>query len=217
MTTHRIATPLRDVLFWLAIALLVAGCVVVLRSDRAERSAGADRPDLQRVLDSAVTGRGRIAPGATAYVDGPNGTWRGAAGIADVRAGTPMQPDARMRLESVSKVFTATLILQLAQEGRLTLEDSVERWQPDLLPYGGELTIRQLLTMSSGLIDTNDVARRPAAYLARVKDAHLRGQLEAIVARAAADPTIEVSPRWWIKLAAWQPLRFAPGTPRATA
>ena len=45
-----------------------------------------------------------------------------------------MPVDARMRLESVSKIYTATLILQLAQDGKLRVGDTVARWLPGLLP-----------------------------------------------------------------------------------
>ena len=93
-------------------------------------SAGAARPELQAILDSLVVGRARIAPGATAYVLDERGAWLGAAGVADVRSREPMPVDARMRLESVSKIWTAVLIHQLAEEGRLQLSDSVERWLP---------------------------------------------------------------------------------------
>ena len=72
-----------------------------------------------------------------------------------------MRPDARMRLESVSKLWTATLILQLAGEGKLRLDDTVEHRLPGLLPYGDRITIRELLNHTSGMIDNNDIGRDP--------------------------------------------------------
>jgi CubicO group peptidase (beta-lactamase class C family) len=103
-----------------------------------------------------------------------------------------MPVDARMRLESVSKIYTATLILQLAQEGTLRVGDAVARWLPGLLPYGNRITIRELLTMRSGLIDHNDLRNASEnvqrANLARVKDARLRAQLLAIAARINKKP-----------------------------
>ena len=71
-----------------------------------------------------------------------------------------------MRLESVSKIWTAVLIHQLAEAGTLRLSDTVERWLPGLLPYGDRITVAQLLVHTSGLIDNNDVAKNPDAYLA---------------------------------------------------
>jgi D-alanyl-D-alanine carboxypeptidase len=98
---------------------------------RADRSPVVARPDLQRVLVELTSGSGRIAPGATAYVSGPHGTWSGAAGVADAATGQPMPVDARMQLESVSKIWTAVLVLQLAEQGRLGLDDTVARWLAD--------------------------------------------------------------------------------------
>lgn len=177
--------------------------------------AQGGRAALQRILNGLVTGPSQLAPGAAAYVAGPHGTWTGAAGIADTGTCTPMAADARVRLESVSKIYTATLILQLDQEHRLSVHDTVERWLPGLLPYGRQVTIRELLTMSSGLIDNNDFANASESerqvYLARVKDAKLRAEIQATAARVQANPAAVVSPLLWVRWAAWQPLLFTPG------
>ena len=95
----------------------------------------------------------------------------------DVSTERAHDADARMRLESVSKIWTAVLIHQLAEDGSLRLSDTVERWLPGLLPYGRRITIAQLLTHTSGLIDNNDVAKNPDAYIALVTDPALKAQL----------------------------------------
>jgi len=201
---------------WVFTGFVVAA-VVAVGVDRLAFSGGssAPRPELQRILDGVVAGPAAVAPGATAYVSGPHGTWTGAAGVADTKARRQMPADARMRLESVSKIFTATLIQQLAQEGKLHLTDTVARWLPGLLPYGNRITIRELLTMQSGLIDNNDLRNasesEQRANLGRVKDARLRAQLLAIAARINDNPAAEFAPIWWIRFAAWQPLLFSPG------
>lgn len=114
-----------------------------------------------------------------------------------------MRVDARMRLESVSKIYTATLILQLAQARKLRVSDTVAKWLPGLLPYGAQMTIRQLLTMTSGLIDNNDFTNATdsarSTYLGRVKDAKLRTRLLAISERVAKNPAAEVSELWWVR------------------
>lgn len=153
-----------------------------------------------------------IAPGATAYVVGPHGVWSGAAGLANVNALERMQPDARLRLESVSKLWTATLVLQLAGEGRLRLDDTVEHRLPGVLPYGNRITIRELLNHTSGLIDNNDIGRDPQHYIALVKDAELRAQLESIYVRYSKDPNFAFSPLVWIRFAAALPLLAKPNT-----
>jgi D-alanyl-D-alanine carboxypeptidase len=116
----------------------------------------------------------------------------------------------------VSKIYTATLILQLAQEGKLRVTDTVARWLPGMLrSHGNEITIRQLLTMSSGLIDNNDFNNAPdsvrATYLARVEDAELRAELLANLARTEEDRAARFPETLWIRWAAWQPLLFRPG------
>lgn len=131
-------------------------------------SVGSSRPDLQAMLDELVEGPARIAPGATAYVSDSGDSWLGASGLSAVRTGEPMPTDARIHLESVSKIWTAVLIHQLAEAGTLQLSDTVERWLPGLLPYGDRLTVAQLLIHTSGLIDNNDIARDPEPFLARV-------------------------------------------------
>ncbi len=195
---------------------IAAGTAVALDRTAFSGEKQAARPELQRILDGAVAGRSKLAPGATAYVSGPHGRWVGAAGVADTSTGAPMPADARMRLESVSKIYTATLILRLAQEGKLRVSDTVARWLPGLLPYGSRITIRQLLTMSSGLIDNNDFTNASDSvkrvYLARVKDAALRAELLATAARVDENPASVVPETLWIRWAAWQPLLFRPGS-----
>jgi len=214
---------------WLAVAVALAFVVVLVvvaaplikRAVLAPGKPAPDatfvaRPDLDSEIASLVIGSARAAPGATAYVLGSQGYWLGAEGIADLSTDETIHPDARMRLESVSKIFTATLILQLDQQGKLHLTDTVQRWLPGLLPFNGsKITIRELLTMSSGLISDSDLEGNRAKAereLARVKDLRLRAQLIAVGKRAITNPAGEVDPIWPIRWAAWQPLLFAPGT-----
>jgi D-alanyl-D-alanine carboxypeptidase len=224
---HRIHRPHRWVV-WLIVALVaapVAALGLAVAVDRAFFAQATQacrleptrtpRPELQRILEGAVQGASMLAPGATAYVSGPHGTWSGAAGVADTTTCARMAADARVRLESVSKIYAATLVLRLARERRLRLADTVATWLPGLLPYGSRITIRQLLTMSSGLIDNNDLRNAPASvqrtYLSRVKDAGLRTRVAATLARVEEDPAAVVPEIFWIRWAAWQPLLFAPG------
>jgi D-alanyl-D-alanine carboxypeptidase len=197
-----------------AVATAVTVCVAVLAGSLPgwDGAKPTGRAELQRILDDVVAGRHRLAPGATAFVSGPRGTWVGSAGVADIATREPMRPGARMRLQSVSKIYTAALVLQLAHDRRLHLGDTVERWLPGVLPYGERITIRQLLMMRSGLIDLADIMLQGERYLHRVRDRELRAQLSAIARRLAANPATEVSPLWLIRLAAWQPLLFEPGT-----
>jgi D-alanyl-D-alanine carboxypeptidase len=193
----------------LAIVVATSAVVVVFRP--AQTAKTTDRPELLRSLDRFVRDN-VVAPGVTAYIDGPRGTWAGAAGFTNLKTETPMPADARMRLESVSKAWTATLILQLAGEGKLGLDDTVSKWLPRLLPYGNRITIRQLLSHTSGLIDNNDIGKRPSYYVSQVRDAKLHATLVATGNRLAKNQALEFSPRLWIAFAGALPLLSQPGT-----
>ena len=79
------------------------------------------------------------------------------AGLADKATDQPMQPQDRVHIGSITKTFVATVVLQLAAEGRLSLNDSVQKWLPGVITgYGyhpARITIRQLLQHTSGLRD----------------------------------------------------------------
>ncbi|MGH3113506.1 MAG: serine hydrolase domain-containing protein, partial [Gaiellaceae bacterium] len=64
--------------------------------------------------------------------------------------------DKRFRIGSVTKTFTATIVLQLVAEGRLRLGDTLERYLPGVVPKGDKITIRQLLNHRSGLWNVTD-------------------------------------------------------------
>ena len=95
------------------------------------------------------------APGTIAAVSSPAGTWVKAYGVADRATGAAMTTDLHHRIGSVTKTFTATVILQLASEGTLSLTDPVNTYVPDV-PRGAQITIDQLLTMRSGIADYFD-------------------------------------------------------------
>ena len=173
------------------------------------------RPDLQPLLDRLVSGPARVAPAATACLVWPEGTWVGSAGVAVVETGEAIRPEARMRIQSNSKTWLIAVILQLINDGRMTLEDTVGQWLPDLLPYGDEITVRGLITDTSGLIDDNDMMNSLTGTehaLANVKDADLRQQLCEIFAQVSDNRATPVDPMWLIRMASWQPLVLAPGT-----
>lgn len=210
---HRVRRPhVRTA--WLAVGVVLVAAAAAVLVDRAvfSKSAQPARPDLQRILDGLVTGRDRVAPGVSAYVSGPHGTWVGSAGLANVKTGEPMRPDAPMQLDSNTKAWTATVILQLVGESKLHLDDTVEHWLPGLLPYGRRITVRQLLNHTSGLIDTNDITADPTRYLHQVRDPALRSELLRIYRRELADHTVTAPPTLFPRFAAALPLRSTPGT-----
>jgi len=80
-----------------------------------------------------------------------------AAGLADKATSQPMQPQDKVRIGSITKTFVATVVLQLAAERRLSLNDSVQKWLPGAITGHGyhpaQITIRQLLQQTRGIRD----------------------------------------------------------------
>src|SRR5262249_59968396 len=92
-------------------------------------------------------------------------------GRADLEPGVGATPATNYRLASMTKQFTAAAILLLAQDGRLTLDDPVREWLPELPAAAAPISIRQLLTHVSGLIDYEDLI--PAGTTRQGHDADL--------------------------------------------
>jgi D-alanyl-D-alanine carboxypeptidase len=128
---------------------MVAGHLVREPQTRIPEAAGA-RPTLQRIVRGLVAGG---APGALAFVRAPSGAAGVAAGYTDLGNRTPMHATDGFRIASVTKTFVATVVLELEAEGRLDIDESVERWLPGLVPNGSAITIRELLSHTSGLFD----------------------------------------------------------------
>ena len=123
-----------------------------------------------------------------------------------------MTPDTRGRVGSVSKLWTATVVLRLADEGELGLDDTVEHWLPHFFPYGKRVTVRELLDHTSGMIDDNDLQARPQYWLAKIHDPRLRAELLRLFAAAQENPRVRIPAMLEMRTAAALPLLFAPGT-----
>ncbi|HET7305500.1 MAG TPA: serine hydrolase domain-containing protein [Segeticoccus sp.] len=99
-------------------------------------------------LAAEQSGR-RLPSVAAALVRRDERVWSGAVGTVDGLAdGTPATTDTQYRIGSITKTFTAVLVMRLRDEGRLDLDDPVERHVPDA---GVTATVAQLLSHSSGL------------------------------------------------------------------
>ncbi|GAB2926581.1 serine hydrolase domain-containing protein [Streptomyces heilongjiangensis] len=114
--------------------------------------ASAD-PALARSLSAALAGLPSAdATAALVRVGGKEGVWRGSSGVHDLTSGRPADPGARFRAGSVTKVFTAAVVLQLAGEGRIDLDRSARSYLPELIPASyGRVTVRQLLNHTHGI------------------------------------------------------------------
>jgi CubicO group peptidase (beta-lactamase class C family) len=87
-----------------------------------------------------------------AMVDGKV-VFRQGFGFADVESGRECTPATNFRMASVSKQFTAATVMKLVDEGQLSLDDTLDKFFPVFPEYGRKITVRQLLTHTSGLPD----------------------------------------------------------------
>ncbi len=99
------------------------------------------------------------APGLILLVGTPGGRYLRAAGVASLEKRTPLKVDDRLEIGSNSKSFTIVLLLQLQEDGVLTLDDPLSKWLPDWaarIPNGDRVILRHLAQHTSGIWDYGD-------------------------------------------------------------
>ena len=123
---------------------------------KGHNKGGLD-PALEESLEAAFekSFQDSGVPGAIAAVRTPDGTWVRSLGVANKASGQPMQADMHHRIGSVTKTFTATLLLQAAARGQISLDDTIDQYVEGI-PNGDEITLRQMADMSSGIASYTD-------------------------------------------------------------
>ncbi|MFI2760351.1 serine hydrolase domain-containing protein [Streptomyces echinatus] len=139
-----------------ALSLLAVPARAATQEPHAPAAAlpAPDLTGLSTVLRSAVA---QGAPGALVRIDDHGLTYRVTHGVADRDTRRLISTDDRFRVGSITKTFSAVVLLQLVHEHRLSLDAPVNRYLPELLP-DDRITVRQVLSHRSGLADyTNDM------------------------------------------------------------
>ncbi|MFG2460175.1 serine hydrolase domain-containing protein [Streptomyces sp. NPDC048523] len=137
----------------------VAGAVLLplLTVPAHAESPGAPAVDLAGVRSVLSAAQAQGAPGSMARIDDGGTVFRAAVGVADRSSARAMGDADRFRIGSVTKTFTAVVLLQLVEENKLKLDAPVNRYLPGLLP-DDRITVRHVLGHRSGLYDyTNDM------------------------------------------------------------
>ena len=146
----------------IAIAASGAATLLAQSAPKAATINVANDPDVlgaERLFSAWMEGQiaYRGLPGiAVGVVSDQELVWASGFGYADLKAKTPMTPATKFRMASHSKLFTAIAIMQLREQGKLRLDDPVERYLPWLTakPAGdddGQISVEQLLSHSSGM------------------------------------------------------------------
>jgi D-alanyl-D-alanine carboxypeptidase len=147
-------------LAWIGVAAVALTLLSVVPATAAVRpvtsaaQASVDRPTAQRLVEIVERELRRQAlPGTIVGVrrDGRR-PWIVARGMANLQTKRPMRTDEHLRIGSVTKAFVTTLLLRLAQEGRLSLDEPIGRYVAGV-PDGDAITLRQLANMTSGIAD----------------------------------------------------------------
>jgi D-alanyl-D-alanine carboxypeptidase len=143
---------------WLVVLCSLALSACVARAQSAAALAPTAEPAYVAALRPKLEAlmRKEHVPGAIFYVQDPGeGNWTATMGTADLASNAPIDVNSHMRVGSITKTLTATVMLQLAEAGKLHLDDAVAKYQPDV-PNGAHITIRELLNMTSGLYNYSE-------------------------------------------------------------
>lgn len=155
------------------------------------RECAALSTRLQAALDEAT--RAQKIPGATAAVDLAGCSWRGATGVSDIPARRAVLPGDLFHIGSITKTFTATLLLRLRAEGKVSLDSPVAEYVKGV-PRGDTMTVRQLLSHTGGLFDYTECDAFWSAVEA--DPAHVWRPEDLVALAATKQPYFEPGQGW---------------------
>jgi CubicO group peptidase (beta-lactamase class C family) len=140
---------------WVAFASVLA---LVSGASSAHAACAGPDPALVAKVEPLLA---KVRPGVAVEVVRAGKTLLSCAdGVADLEHGAPVTADTVFRLASVTKPFTAAAVLELAEQGKLSLADPLSRWVPELPAYGA-VTLEQLLTHTAAVPDFTEDASYP--------------------------------------------------------
>jgi D-alanyl-D-alanine carboxypeptidase len=172
-----------------AVTTTLLGCTAPAESDAGRASPQAWQGELETAFVEALDQAG--VPGGAIAVTRDGVTFEVTTGVSDLAEGTAFSTEDVSNYRSVTKSFVVTVILQLADDGTIGLDDAVSRYVPGV-PRGDEITIRELAAMRSGLANYSSTPT-------------LGEQLNA-------DPTRTWTDDELLAIAFAEPLTFEPGT-----
>ncbi|MGI5511526.1 serine hydrolase domain-containing protein [Streptomyces sp. CA-106131] len=180
-----------------AVVAAVTAAALTAPASAAPRAAGHSAT--RQAMDAAVkTG----VPGVTATARDGHGTWKATSGVGDLRSGRPRSAQDRYRVGSITKTFVSTVLLQLEAEGRLSLDDRVDKWLPGVVRGHGHdgrrITVRQILNHTSGVYDYTADDSFVRTYF--LKDGFFRHRYDTL------------APQDLVRIAVSHKPEFAPGT-----
>ncbi|WPB88782.1 serine hydrolase domain-containing protein [Streptomyces malaysiensis] len=187
----------RAVALWAGIGAVAVTATVTIATVQGEPAGPSAPSGFEEAAGQTVRDG---FPGAVAYARRGDDEWRTAAGVADKATGERARPEQRFRIASNTKAFVAAVLLQLEGEGRLSLDDSVEKWLPGVVQGNGNdgeaITIRQLLNHTSGIHDPTTEASFFAPYLEDGDRDHIITPREVIARSVLHQPEFAPGKGW---------------------
>lgn len=179
------------VLLWGAILLICFS-----KQSTAQPSNTAFDPalaaQLQSVIGEELSVQGLKGLSAAVIVPG-QGVWQGVSGLSAPTPSDTLRPDMRFGIASIKKTFVAALILKLAEEGALSLDDSLSRWLPNLRFIDPLITLRQLLSHTSGIYNYTE---HPSFWNTLWADAEREWTPEEVLSNFVSSPPFAAGSRF---------------------
>jgi len=174
------------ILISLSITILLISCA----DDPPIASSPTLAEDLQKALDEGIVKYG--GKGISAAVIMPDGyVWKGVSGIS--HGSTKITSDMVFSAGSITKTFTAATIMLLAEEGKLSIDDSLHKWLPSFPNIDSTITIRQLLNHTSGIFN---LTRHPTIWWEIFSDPGRIWDVEEFVRTFTLEPDFPKGTDW---------------------
>ncbi len=146
-----IVNKVQRTLITTVIALVTVAAIAAGICSCATSSGGETRNDVSDAIDEVLSDN--EIPGAVAKASlGSEGPWVFARGEADIETNEPIKAQDKFRVASITKTFTAEMVLILADRGKLELDNPVDEYVSGV-PNGDRITVRMLLNHTSGIED----------------------------------------------------------------
>ena len=183
-------TKKKITLVFLTAVLVLSACGTPAENSTTNQSELPFAQELQQALENGLEQYGGMGISASVIVPG-YGMWSGISGISYVSV--PINADTLFSAGSINKMYTAVTILQLAEEGVLSLDDPINKWLPEYPQVDGSITIRQLLNHTGGVFD---MVRHPDFWGAMLEDTNKVWAPEEIIQFFLHEPYFPKGTDW---------------------
>ncbi|MEU1674593.1 serine hydrolase domain-containing protein [Streptomyces roseifaciens] len=150
----------------LAAAGLGAACAMLVVLPSAAQAAPAAADPHAGTLAALKTFQSAAGPGAGVYAGDATNSWSLSVGTGTINTNAPIQPNEHYRIGSQTKTFTAATVLQLVDEGKVSLDAPIEKYLPGVVDGNGydgnAITVRHLLHQTSGVAVYEPFSTPPA-------------------------------------------------------